>query len=78
VLPDEQMWSELQEIVKAHPAKWMIWEGEPKPESVSRLKAMGIDSIVYDPCGNRPETGDFITVMKQNIENLRKVFGVSP
>jgi zinc transport system substrate-binding protein len=52
----------------------MIWEGEPKPESVAKLKAMGIDSIVYDPCGNRPETGDFLTVMKQNVKNLKEIF----
>ena len=57
-----------------HPAAWMIWEGEPLPESVKRLEGMGIGSVVFDPCGNRPDQGDFLTVMKRNVENLRSVF----
>ena len=73
--PDEQMWTHLKEIVKEHPAKWMIWEGDPLPQSVAKLKEMGIESIVFDPCGNRPDSGDFISVMKGNVGNLKKVFG---
>ncbi len=75
VFPDEQMWTKLEEIVKEHPAKWMIWEGEPLQKSVAKLKEMGIESVVFDPCGNRPERGDFLSVMRQNVENLKKVFG---
>ncbi len=74
VLPDEGMWTQLKDIVKEHPAKWMIWEGEPLPESVAKLKEMGIESIVFDPCGNRPEQGDFLSVMKNNVTNLKRVF----
>lgn len=72
--PDEQMWMHLEGIIKEHPAKWMIWEGEPLPESVAKLKEMGIESIVFDPCGNKPDSGDFISVMKSNVENLREIF----
>ena len=78
VFPDEQMWAHLEEIVKEHPAKWMIWEGEPLPQSIARLKGMGIKSIVFDPCGNQPERGDFLSVMKQNVENLREIFRNEP
>ncbi len=74
VFPDEQMWKHLEEIVKEHPAKWMVWEGEPLPKSVAKLKEMGIESIVFDPCGNKPEQGDFFSVMKDNISNLKKIF----
>ena len=72
--PDELMWKHLEEIVEEHPAQWMIWEGEPLPQSMAKLKQMGIESIVFDPCGNKPEDGDFLSVMKGNVENLRKVF----
>ncbi len=74
IFPEEDKWNELKELVKRHPAKWMIWEGEPLPESVSKLKKMGIESIVFDPCGNRPDEGDFMLVMKDNVANLRNVF----
>lgn len=74
VFPDEQMWTKLEEIVKEHPAKWMIWEGEPLQKSVAKLKEMGIESVVFDPCGNRPGSGDFISVMKNNTANLQRIF----
>ncbi len=53
----------------------MIWEGEPLQKSVAKLKEMGIESVVFDPCGNRPDSGEFISVMKSNVVNLEKVFG---
>jgi len=74
-LPDESMWKELQKLKREHPAAWMIWEDEPMAESVARLEEMGIRSVVFSPCGNRPDQGDFMTVMKGNIENLRLAFG---
>ncbi len=74
VFPDEQAWTHLEEIVKEHPARWMIWEGDPLQQSVEKLKEMGINSVIFDPCGNKPERGDFLSVMKENVENLREVF----
>jgi zinc transport system substrate-binding protein len=49
----------------------MIWEGDPAPASLAKLQALGIKSIVFDPCGNRPETGDWLSVMQGNVANLR-------
>jgi zinc transport system substrate-binding protein len=73
-LPSENQWSELGTILKDHPARWMIWEGEPLSESVTKLKSMGIESLVFDPCGNVPEQDDFLSVMQQNVENLKLAF----
>jgi zinc transport system substrate-binding protein len=73
-VPGIEQWRELKAIIKQHPAKWMIWEGEPVQASVDRLKNHGIDSLVFDPCGNVPEQGDFLTIMHQNVENLRSAF----
>ena len=65
---------ELNRILKEHPAKWMIWEGKPKKESVEGLQDIGMNSLVFDPCGNTPDQGDFLDVMRQNVENLKAVF----
>jgi zinc transport system substrate-binding protein len=73
-LPDAQQWLELETLLKQHPAKWMMWEGEPNAQSVARLQAMGVDSVVFDPTGNVPGKGDFLTVMRRNIESLKKAF----
>ena len=68
--PDETMWQELDTILASHPAKIMLWEGEPLPETKEKLSAKGVKSIVFDPCGNRPETGDYLKVMQNNLTNL--------
>ena len=74
-LPDEALWKELTELLKSHPAKWMIWEGQPLPEIVEKLVEIGIQSVVFDPCAGKPEQGDFMSVIKQNVAELQKVYG---
>jgi zinc transport system substrate-binding protein len=74
-LPNEGQWAELERILKDHPARWMLWEGEPAQAIAKRLRALGIDSLVLDPCGNRPAEGDLLTVMTDNATNLDRIFG---
>ncbi len=66
---------ELKELISRHPASVMLWEQTPPSESIEKLKSLGIDSVVFDPCGNRPDTGDFLTVMQENIKRLDAVSG---
>jgi zinc transport system substrate-binding protein len=73
-MPNTEQWIELQKLLQKHAPKWMMWEGTPKKETVERLKSLGIKSLVYDPCGNAPQEGDFLQVMHQNIENLQQAF----
>lgn len=76
--PDEaagfEQWTELMEILKSHPSRWMLWERMPLDETLEKLESIGMKSIIFDPCGNAPEHGSFVTVMKKNIANLREVF----
>jgi zinc transport system substrate-binding protein len=74
-VPSEAQWAELGEILSEHPAAWMIWEDEPAQQSIDRLRALGLDSVVVNPCGNRPSTGDFLAVMKKNAESLQLIAG---
>lgn len=69
--PDQEQWDHLAELQQKHAATWMIWEGEPIPASRRKLLQMGIESVVFDPCANRPSEGDFLSVMRANLENLR-------
>lgn len=73
-MPDGSMWQELKELVDAHPAKWMIWEGDPDPEITTKLAGLGIQSVVFDPCAGKPEQGDFLSVMQKNVTALQTVF----
>jgi len=73
-IPTNEQMIELNSILKEHPAQWMIWEGKPMKESAEKLKTIGVDSLVFDPCGNIPDQRDFLSVMRQNVENLKPVF----
>ena len=74
VMPDAEQWEALQSILQGHAAAWMLWEGDPLPDSVAKLEALGVKSLVFDPCGNTPEQGDFLNVMQQSVARLRQAF----
>ena len=44
------------------------------PSIVEELKKIGLDSLTFDPCGNVPDKGDFMSVMRQNIQNIKQAF----
>ena len=37
---------------------------------MAELKTRGLASVVFDPCGNRPHTGDYLSVMAENAAAL--------
>jgi len=74
-MPTEEMWNVLSTLRQSHPAELMVWEGEPLETVRSRLAGMGIQSVVYNPCGNAPEVGDYGSVMLENLANLQAVAG---
>ena len=61
--PGEQAWTELEGILADHPARFMLWEGQPTDRTVKKLLDLGVESVVFDPCGNAPVKDDFLTVM---------------
>ncbi len=73
---DEHL-GELRAILDEHPAGWMLWEGEPTAEAVAALEGVGVRSVIFDPCGNRPDTGDWLSVMRANVEALASISGPS-
>ena len=70
--PNPEKTLELIKILKEHPASIMIWEDEPLPETTQKLQEMEIKSVVFNPCANVPDEGDYLSVMNSNINNLRK------
>ena len=74
VVPDQAQWRSLQQLLDTYKAEWMIWEGRPAEQSVARLQALGLKSLVFEPAANTPDQGDFMVVMKRNIMELQKAF----
>ena len=70
--PDE--WRDLAEMRQSHSAEWMLWESDPNEDNVRRLEELGLQSTVFDPCGNRPANGDFLSVMTKNLQHMERLF----
>ncbi len=75
-IPSEAQMEDLKKIMAAHPAKWMVWEGDPAKESIAKIKTLGLDSVVFDPCANTPDKGDFLSVMKDNVAAMERAAGL--
>jgi len=73
-VPGNDQWRELSDALATHAAAWMIWEDEPLPDTVSRLEGMGVESLVFRPCGNRPVEGSLVSVMLENVMALERAF----
>ncbi|NND36403.1 MAG: zinc ABC transporter substrate-binding protein [Gammaproteobacteria bacterium] len=69
--PGDDELTALGEKMIRHPARLMIWEGEPIAASAELIAAWDVDNVVLDPCGNRPDGGDYLQVMRQNVANLQ-------
>jgi zinc transport system substrate-binding protein len=71
--PSEAMWRELEEVLASHPARLMLWEGEPSEEVKRRLASLGIESVLFDPAGNGRGDDGWLATMQSNAERLEGV-----
>jgi zinc transport system substrate-binding protein len=69
-VPDMDQWQTFADEHMKYQGKIMLWESKPLAEVQTKLAEMGITAVVFEPCGNRPEKGDFIAAMKNNLQNL--------
>jgi zinc transport system substrate-binding protein len=64
--PGEDGWQALDAMLSERPAGWMLWEAEPLASTRARLEARGVAVIAFDVAGNRPTSGDYLSVMRAN------------
>ena len=65
--------AQLESILKHYPASVMIWESEPLEESKKHFSSLSIKSATFNPSSNKPESGDFMEIMRENVNSLRAV-----
>jgi len=75
--PDGLAWDHLEQQLGTFPARWMLWEGEPLETTISGLEDLGVGSLLFDPCANRPETGDYMTIMNSNAAAFEEIAGMA-
>ncbi|MGF1759518.1 metal ABC transporter substrate-binding protein [Photobacterium sagamiensis] len=71
--PTDTQWQELQQMLAEQPVRIMIWEGEPIPETLRRLRDLGVYSVVVSPAANTVAEGDWLAIQLINIENLAEL-----
>lgn len=70
----EDAMAELKKVQEENEGtKFFMWEGEPSPGHAEKLEAVGLKSFVLSPAGNRPASGDFLSVMKANVATLESL-----
>ena len=73
-VPGAESWSALESLRATHPAATMIWQAEPMTETAATLRGMGVESVVFQIAANRPARGDYLDVMRANLDNLAARF----
>lgn len=71
-MPNDDQWNRLKETTKDHQLGIMIWEDEPLEETKSMLNDLNLSVAVFNPCANTPETGDFMGIMNDNLDQLKQ------
>ncbi len=71
VAADARAFEALDALLESHPARLMIWEGEPVQDTRRALEDRGIAVVVFEPLGNRPADGDFLTEMAASVSRLK-------
>ncbi len=70
--PSEQAWSDLERMRARGGANVMLWEAEPLPQTRERLASMGLQLVLFSTAGSLPDSGDYFSVMRDNVSNLRQ------
>ena len=73
-MPAESEWRRLERTLRTHRTRWMLWEAAPSGEIAARLAKCNVAAVVFDPCASAPLSGDYLTVMRENIKRLRSAF----
>jgi zinc transport system substrate-binding protein len=68
-VPLESEWRALRILLRDHPARLILWEADPLPETAARLADLGVESVVFAPCGNRC-ADDWLAAMQANAARL--------
>ncbi len=80
--PDQELgdddWKEVDAMLEQDRAIWMLWEAPPLTATEARLRERGVTTIVFDPAGQSPAEGDFLSVMSANVARLECATGVKP
>jgi len=75
-MPSDEVIQSIRELLKKHPAKFLLWEASPTKEITDRLQRdLGLTSIEFSPCEllseqDRQKGLDYIQIMRNNLDHV--------
>lgn len=69
-LPSNDQWNDFKKRLVEHPADLMLWEDQPGEQTASRLAELGVKVVTFRPLARHPESGDYLSSMRENLKNL--------
>lgn len=69
--PSEEQWNKLEAELAGQPASWMLWQVEPIRKTSDRLQELGVGVVVFETGALPPSSGDYLTVMRRNLDRLK-------
>lgn len=69
-MPTAAQWQDLEARKQDTGARILIWEAEPPADALDMTSDMGLRSVVFSPLAGRPQTGDFLAIMRDQIAAL--------
>ncbi len=79
-MPSEETFAQIKNTLLSHKARYIIWESLPQKEISERFQnELELESIEFSPCEllsqKEQDKGiDYLSVMQQNIKNLKKIW----
>jgi zinc transport system substrate-binding protein len=70
VYPDDASWRAFRTMLDSQGSNWMLWEDNPVQKTRDELVLMGVQVVVFAPGMNRPRDGDFMSLMRSNVDVL--------
>jgi zinc transport system substrate-binding protein len=73
-MPDEETLAGIKTVLEENPAKFILWESAPTAEIAARFTAdLGLTSVVFSPCEQPDDAGDYLAIMKRNVKAMETV-----
>ncbi len=72
-MPEAEAWAELAALRAEFPARWLVWESEPFPETRRRLQERGVTSVVFNPAANRAPASSWLRAMNLGASALEQI-----
>ncbi|MBK1833498.1 metal ABC transporter substrate-binding protein [Roseibacillus ishigakijimensis] len=70
---DEKAVADFEALRAQHPAaRIFLWDTAPSEANAAFIRKQGLINVVFSPCATPPAEGDFLSVMKDNLQRLQK------